>query len=189
MKVNGCPIELLEPEILRVKVFEPLLLLGPERFAGVDMRIRVRGGGYTSQIYAIRQAIAKGIVAYYQKCKCWCRSWGVLLTSWVRGRVECENARRVGRSSARRQSSGRWKRVQQARLHALGMVWCRRVSALCRCFDSTQGRGQLRSAVSCRMLAATLEMAGPDLLSTTCGSAPGPHLGGVGAICLYRGIF
>lgn len=68
MKVNGCPIELLEPEILRVKVFEPLLLLGPERFAGVDMRIRVRGGGYTSQIYAIRQAIAKGIVAYYQKC-------------------------------------------------------------------------------------------------------------------------
>lgn len=67
MKVNGCPIELLEPEILRVKVFEPLLLLGQERFAGVDMRIRVRGGGYTSQIYAIRQAIAKGIVAYYQK--------------------------------------------------------------------------------------------------------------------------
>lgn len=70
MKVNGCPIELLEPEILRVKVFEPLLLLGQERFAGVDMRIRVRGGGYTSQIYAIRQAIAKGIVAYYQKCTC-----------------------------------------------------------------------------------------------------------------------
>lgn len=72
MKVNGCPIELLEPEILRVKVFEPLLLLGQERFAGVDMRIRVRGGGYTSQIYAIRQAIAKGIVAYYQKCTCAC---------------------------------------------------------------------------------------------------------------------
>jgi len=29
--------------------------------------VRVRGGGYVSQIYAIRQAIAKGIVAYYQK--------------------------------------------------------------------------------------------------------------------------
>ena len=27
----------------------------------------MRGGGYTSQIYAIRQAIAKAIVAYYQK--------------------------------------------------------------------------------------------------------------------------
>ena len=32
-----------------------------------DIRIRVKGGGFTSQIYAIRQAVAKGIVAYYQK--------------------------------------------------------------------------------------------------------------------------
>lgn len=31
--------------------------------------MRVKGGGTTSQVYAIRQAIAKGIVAYYQKCK------------------------------------------------------------------------------------------------------------------------
>jgi ribosomal protein S9 len=37
----------------------------------VDIRVRVKGGGTTSQIYAIRQAIAKGMVAYYQKCKIW----------------------------------------------------------------------------------------------------------------------
>ncbi|CAM9690845.1 unnamed protein product [Sphacelaria rigidula] len=67
IKVNGCPIELLEPAILRVKTFEPVLLLGPNRFSNVDIRVRVRGGGYTSQIYAIRQAIAKAIVAFYQK--------------------------------------------------------------------------------------------------------------------------
>ncbi|CAM9453360.1 unnamed protein product [Ascophyllum nodosum] len=67
IKVNGCPIELLEPAILRVKTFEPVLLLGPNRFSTVDIRVRVRGGGYTSQIYAIRQAIAKAIVAFYQK--------------------------------------------------------------------------------------------------------------------------
>mmetsp|Transcript_26135 Transcript_26135/g.89399 ORF Transcript_26135/g.89399 Transcript_26135/m.89399 type:complete len:142 (-) Transcript_26135:32-457(-) len=67
IKINGTPIELVEPEILRYKVFEPILLLGRERFAGVDIRIRVRGGGYTSRIYAIRQAIAKSLVAYYQK--------------------------------------------------------------------------------------------------------------------------
>jgi len=30
--------------------------------ADVDIRVRVRGGGHTSQIYAIRQAIAKSIV-------------------------------------------------------------------------------------------------------------------------------
>merc|ERR1712007_238545 len=59
--------ELVEPEILRYKVFEPILLLGRERFANVDIRIRVKGGGYTSQIYAIRQAISKSLVAYYQK--------------------------------------------------------------------------------------------------------------------------
>jgi len=67
IKINGCPIELVEPEVLRYKVFEPILLLGRDRFANVDIRIRVKGGGYTAQIYAIRQAIAKSVVAYYQK--------------------------------------------------------------------------------------------------------------------------
>ena len=67
VKVNGCPLNLVQPELLRAKVFEPLLLLGEDKFAGVDIRVRVRGGGYTSQIYAIRQAISKAIVAYYQK--------------------------------------------------------------------------------------------------------------------------
>ena len=67
IKVNGCPIELLEPEILRLKTFEPVLLLGQTRFANVDIRIRVKGGGFTAQIYAIRQSIAKAIIAYYQK--------------------------------------------------------------------------------------------------------------------------
>ena len=67
IKVNGSPIEILEPKALRIKVFEPILLLGQSKFANMDIRIKVRGGGYTSQIYAIRQAIAKGIVAYNQK--------------------------------------------------------------------------------------------------------------------------
>jgi ribosomal protein S9 len=47
----GIPLELVEPEILRFKVFEPVLLLGRARFAGVDMRVRVKGGGHVSQIY------------------------------------------------------------------------------------------------------------------------------------------
>ncbi|KAI5288182.1 40S ribosomal protein S16, partial [Ascosphaera acerosa] len=49
------------------KVYEPLLLVGLDKFADVDIRVRVTGGGHVSQIYAIRQAIAKSIVAYYQK--------------------------------------------------------------------------------------------------------------------------
>uniref|UniRef100_A0A7R9YFZ9 30S ribosomal protein S9, chloroplastic n=1 Tax=Pinguiococcus pyrenoidosus TaxID=172671 RepID=A0A7R9YFZ9_9STRA len=67
IKINGCPIENLEPRVLRLKTYEPVLLLGNQRFADVDIRIRVKGGGYSAQIYAIRQAIAKSIVAYYQK--------------------------------------------------------------------------------------------------------------------------
>lgn len=49
------------------QVYEPLLIVGADKFAGVDIRVRVTGGGHTSQVYAIRQAIAKSIVAYYQK--------------------------------------------------------------------------------------------------------------------------
>ncbi|KAF3913087.1 hypothetical protein AA313_de0200664 [Arthrobotrys entomopaga] len=67
LKVNGSPLGLVQPEILRFKVYEPLLVVGLDKFAGVDIRVRVTGGGHTSQIYAIRQAIAKAIVAYYQK--------------------------------------------------------------------------------------------------------------------------
>mmetsp|Transcript_3522 Transcript_3522/g.4423 ORF Transcript_3522/g.4423 Transcript_3522/m.4423 type:complete len:146 (-) Transcript_3522:412-849(-) len=67
IKVNGCPIELMEPEILRVKCYEPVLLLGEARFSEVDIRIKVKGGGFTAQVYAIRQALAKALVAFYQK--------------------------------------------------------------------------------------------------------------------------
>jgi hypothetical protein len=41
--------------------------VGKDKFKDIDIRIRVRGGGNTSQVYAIRQAIAKGIVAYYRE--------------------------------------------------------------------------------------------------------------------------
>ena len=67
LRVNGSPVDLLEPQSLRIKVLEPIHLLGLARFKDLDIRVRVRGGGYVAQIYAIRQAICKGIVAYYQK--------------------------------------------------------------------------------------------------------------------------
>ncbi|KAJ1759320.1 40S ribosomal protein S16 [Coemansia sp. RSA 1822] len=67
IRINGHPLELLEPEILRFKVYEAILIVGEDKFAGLDIRVRVKGGGHTSQVYAIRQAIAKGIVAFYQK--------------------------------------------------------------------------------------------------------------------------
>lgn len=67
IRVNGSPINLVQPEILRLKVYEPVLVAGEESFAPLDIRVRVKGGGHTSQVYAIRQAIAKALVAYYAK--------------------------------------------------------------------------------------------------------------------------
>ena len=44
-----------------------IFFLASTRFAQVDIRVRVRGGGHVAQIYAIRQAISRALVAYYQK--------------------------------------------------------------------------------------------------------------------------
>lgn len=49
------------------QIYEPILIAGPDKFSNVDIRVRVSGGGRVSQIYAIRQAISKAIIAYYQK--------------------------------------------------------------------------------------------------------------------------
>jgi small subunit ribosomal protein S16e len=67
LRVNGKAISLVEPETLRLKLYEPILLVGGNRFKDVNIRVRVRGGGASNQVMAIRQAIAKAIVAYSQK--------------------------------------------------------------------------------------------------------------------------
>ncbi|XP_036597438.1 40S ribosomal protein S16-like [Trichosurus vulpecula] len=58
---------MIEPRTLQYKLLEPVFLLGKERFAGVDIRVRAKGGGHIAQIYAIRQSISEALVAYYQK--------------------------------------------------------------------------------------------------------------------------
>ncbi|KAK4465648.1 ribosomal protein S5 domain 2-type protein [Cladorrhinum samala] len=67
IRVNGKPLKLFAPEVLRAKLYEPVLILGTDKFAEVDIRVRVAGGGHTSQVYAVRQALAKAIVSYYAK--------------------------------------------------------------------------------------------------------------------------
>ena len=62
--INGVPIELWPIEMARLKMMEPLLLAGKDVVGSVDIRVRVRGGGYMSQADAVRMAIARGLVAY-----------------------------------------------------------------------------------------------------------------------------
>jgi len=50
-----------------MQLYEPILVLGLDKFANVDIRIRVSGGGHSSQIYAVRQALSKSLIAYYQR--------------------------------------------------------------------------------------------------------------------------
>eukprot|EP01048_Picozoa_sp_COSAG05_P015905 COSAG05_NODE_1975_length_3765_cov_7.155756_2_plen_194_part_00 len=80
---------------LAAQVYEPILILGKERFEEVDIRIRCKGGGYVSQIYAIRQAIAKSLVAYFQKCAPLAPTAPSLQGTHVRGTVcTCRIGRR-----------------------------------------------------------------------------------------------
>ena len=67
ISVNGIPIQNIEPRPLRVKVFEPVLVLGAEAFKDLAIRVRVRGGGAVAQLYAARLAISKALVAWNQK--------------------------------------------------------------------------------------------------------------------------
>ena len=67
IRVNGKPLDLVEPQSLRTKLYEPILVVGGKVFKRVTMRIRVRGGGPSNQVFAIRQAMARGIVAFHQK--------------------------------------------------------------------------------------------------------------------------
>jgi small subunit ribosomal protein S16e len=67
IKLNGTPLSLVASQTLKSKLFEPLNLIGQEKWGNLNIRLRVNGGGNVSQIYALRQAIAKAVIAFYQK--------------------------------------------------------------------------------------------------------------------------
>ncbi|MDF1537976.1 MAG: 30S ribosomal protein S9 [Candidatus Thorarchaeota archaeon] len=60
IRINGHPLEIMQPELARMRVMEPLILFG-EGWKRYDIRIRVRGGGFMSQADAVRMAIATGL--------------------------------------------------------------------------------------------------------------------------------
>ena len=51
MRLNNQPIDIMQPECMKIKAIEPILLLGAERFANLDIRVTVKGGGRVAQIY------------------------------------------------------------------------------------------------------------------------------------------
>jgi len=61
--VNGIPLSTFTPEIAKMKISEPLALSG-ERGKGVDINVKVSGGGFMGQAEAARMAVAKGLVQW-----------------------------------------------------------------------------------------------------------------------------
>ncbi|MCD6154412.1 MAG: 30S ribosomal protein S9 [archaeon GB-1867-097] len=67
--INGVPVELIEPELARWKIMEPLLLAGLDKVGKVDIEVNVKGGGFMGQAEAARMAIARGLVAWFKDSK------------------------------------------------------------------------------------------------------------------------
>ena len=63
--INDIPLDIYQPEYIRLKIREPLILAG-DLTNGVDITVNVQGGGVVSQGDAIRQSIAKGMVDFFK---------------------------------------------------------------------------------------------------------------------------
>jgi small subunit ribosomal protein S9 len=64
VRINSTPVELVEPEMARLKMLEPFRIAGEDLRDGVDVDIDVSGGGFAGQADAVRTAIARGLVEH-----------------------------------------------------------------------------------------------------------------------------
>ncbi|MDG6224680.1 MAG: 30S ribosomal protein S9 [Candidatus Thermoplasmatota archaeon] len=64
IRINRKPIELVTPEIAKLKIMEPLIL-ARDRAETVDIDVSVSGGGFMGQADASRTAIARGLVQFF----------------------------------------------------------------------------------------------------------------------------
>ncbi|MFB6361340.1 MAG: 30S ribosomal protein S9 [Halobacteriales archaeon] len=64
VRINGRPIELVDPETSRLKMLEPFRIAGEELREAVDISVTVDGGGISGQADAVRTAIARALVEF-----------------------------------------------------------------------------------------------------------------------------
>ncbi len=65
VRINKKPLEIIEPEVVRAKIAEPLVIasqLPDVDIDSIDAEVNVRGGGFMGQAEAARTAIARGLV-------------------------------------------------------------------------------------------------------------------------------
>lgn len=66
IRINGVPLEIIPNELSREKISEVFILAGEDFRNSVDIKIRVRGGGFMGQAEAVRTAIARGLIEYFE---------------------------------------------------------------------------------------------------------------------------
>jgi small subunit ribosomal protein S9 len=64
VRINSVPLEIYSNELVRMKISEPLLLIS-NATEGIDVSIDVSGGGIMGQAEAVRTALARGILKWY----------------------------------------------------------------------------------------------------------------------------
>ncbi len=65
IRINGVPLEVLPNELSRVKIGEIFIIAGEDKRDSVDIKVNVTGGGYMGQAEAIRTAVARGLIEYF----------------------------------------------------------------------------------------------------------------------------
>ncbi len=68
VRINKFSLDVIQPEIVRMKIIEPLLLAG-ELAKKVDIDVVAKGGGFMGQAEAIRTAIGRGLVEFFGDTK------------------------------------------------------------------------------------------------------------------------
>jgi len=64
IRINKIPVEIVEPEIAREKIIEPLMQAGEDIWKQVDIDVKTSGGGYMGQAEAARMAVANGLLKW-----------------------------------------------------------------------------------------------------------------------------
>lgn len=62
VRINNIPVEMLEPEIAREVVLMPLEIIGEELRDKVNISVRVKGGGFMGQAYAVSTAMSRALI-------------------------------------------------------------------------------------------------------------------------------
>lgn len=66
VRINGKPLEIWEPELVRLQILEPLLIAGKPLTDKVDIEVKTKSGGFMGQAQAARIAIARALDKFFQ---------------------------------------------------------------------------------------------------------------------------